>query len=75
MKGQFVLVDTLATKKRGKPVFFGGMSGIGPRFCEEFSSAIKFEDKNKAMESPAFSHSLCFFEPQLASQFEQEQAK
>ncbi|WP_348659045.1 hypothetical protein [uncultured Stutzerimonas sp.] len=59
----FVLKDSLETKKRGKPVYFGGMTGIGPRYTENLDEAERFDSKRDAIQSPAYVHPLCFFEP------------
>lgn len=59
----FVLKDTHATKKRNKPVFLKCMTGIGPCYTESIDEAEKFKTEQDAMQSPAYYHSLCFFEP------------
>ena len=59
----FVLQDSLETKKRGKPVYFDRMTGIGPMYTEDLSEAEVFATKHDGMQSPAYTHSLCFFEP------------
>ena len=59
----FVLQDNLETKKRGKPVYFEAMTGIGPMYTESLNKAEKFDTKQTAMNCPAFVHPLCFFEP------------
>ena len=58
-----LLQDSLETKKRGKPVYFGGMSQIGPMYTEITDCAEKFRDRREAQSSPAYHHPLCFFEP------------
>ena len=62
-KSTFVLQDSLATKTRGKPVYFEKITGIGPAYTEVFNEAEKFDSKMDAMQSPAYAHSMCFFEP------------
>lgn len=59
----FILEDSLETKKRQKPVYLKGISGIGPMYTESLDEAEKFNNKQDAMQSPAYSHPLCFFEP------------
>ena len=63
----WVLEDSLATKKRGKPVYFQCMTGIGPKYTEKVADAEKFKDQHSAYQSPAYCHSLCFFEPKEVS--------
>ena len=61
---KYILKDTLATKQRGKPVYLNCICGIGPVYTEELSEAERFNSKQEAMQSPAYAHSLCFFEPE-----------
>lgn len=59
----FVLKDSLESVRRGKPVYFSGMGGIGPRYTVDLQNAVKFDSKKKALQCPAFAFPLCFFEP------------
>lgn len=52
---KFVLVDG--------EVYFRGMTGIGPSTTRDISEAEVFDSKEAAMQSPAYSFSLMFFEP------------
>lgn len=61
---EFVLQDSLESKRREKPVYLGGMTPIGPCYTEELTQAQRFISREDAMQSPALFHSLCFFEPQ-----------
>lgn len=61
---EFVLQDSLESKRRDKPVYLGGMTGIGPRYTEDLAQAQRFPSRDEAIQSPAFFHSMCFFEPQ-----------
>ena len=63
MEECFVLQDSLETKKRRKPVYFGRMTGIGPMYTEDINEAEKFDSRIDAASSPAMRHSLTFFEP------------
>jgi len=59
----FVLEDSLETKKRKKPVYLKGISDIGPMYTENLDDAVKFDNKQDAMQSPVYVHPLCFFGP------------
>ena len=59
----FVLQDSLQTKRRKKPVYLHYVTGIGPAYTDRLEEAEKFDSKVLAMESPAYMHSMCFFEP------------
>jgi len=71
MSNQFVLVDSLETRKRGKPVFLHCITVIGPAYTEAFDDAERFSGKEKAMQSPAFLNPLCFFSPEPAKSYEE----
>ena len=64
---QFVLQETLATKQRGKPIYFRKMTQIGPCATDDIEQAEKFNSMREAMQSPAFRHSLSFYEPKEVS--------
>lgn len=59
----FVLQDSLETKRRGKPVYLLKVTGIGPAYTEVLGEAERFESEREAMQSKAYIHPLCFFEP------------
>lgn len=59
----FVLQDSLETKRREKPVYFGGMTGIGPKYTEDKEQAERFYTKQESFQCPAYVHPMCFFEP------------
>jgi len=61
---RWVLVETLATKRAGKPVYFEKMTGIGPRCTTDLKLAEKFDEKIDAALSPAMRHMMSCFEPQ-----------
>jgi hypothetical protein len=61
----YVLEDSLETKKRGKPVYLECITGIGPAYTESEDKAEKFYSRLLAMQSKAYSHPMCFFEPKL----------
>ncbi len=64
---QFVLQETLATKQRGKPIYFRQMTDIGPCATDDLALAKKFDSMREAMQSPAFRHALSFYEPKEVS--------
>ena len=55
----WVLAD--ATKKRTN--YFRDWTGIGPRGTRTPKEAARFKTKHDAMQSPAFTFSLMFYEP------------
>lgn len=59
----FVLQDSLETTRRHKPVYFCGMTGIGPKYTENKEDAEIFSSKQDALQSPAYANPMCFFEP------------
>lgn len=63
MKKEFVLVDTLQEKRGEAFKYFKQMTGIGPMNTDDISQAEKFSSKQEAYQSPAYAHSMCFFEP------------
>jgi hypothetical protein len=60
----WILVEKLATKQNGKPLYYRGWTPIGPRCTEDIKEAEKFETKFDAWGSRAYSFSLTFFEPE-----------
>jgi len=44
--------------------FFLEMVEIGPRCTDRRGEAARFPSKRKAMQSPAYAHPLCCFEPE-----------
>lgn len=60
---KYVLQDSLETKRRNKPVYFGGYSIIGPMYTENLDEAVSFKSKELAMKSLAYANPMCFFEP------------
>lgn len=59
-EGKFkcVLKDQV-TKK-----YFREMSGIGPRLCAEINDAFVFDSELEAKQCPAYTFSLCCFDPE-----------
>jgi hypothetical protein len=60
----FVLVETLASERQGKTLWFKQMTGIGPATTADVEERAVFETKEAALECPAMFHSLSFFEVQ-----------
>lgn len=61
---QFVLQDSLETKRRDKPVYLRKVTGIGPAYTESLDEAELFNTAHEARQSPAYAHPMCFFEPE-----------
>ena len=58
---EFVLRERLASKTRGKPIYFKMMTRIGPCNTDNIDEACKFNTEAEAKQSPAFCHSLSFY--------------
>ncbi len=54
---KWILQDTLNKK------YFKKWTGIGPASTSDISEAEVFESKQEAMQSPAYTFSMTFFEP------------
>lgn len=63
---QYVLRERLASKTRGKPIYFKMMTRIGPCNTDDVREAHKFDSAEAARQSPAFYHSLSFYEVEPA---------
>lgn len=61
---KWVLRETLASKKLKKPIYFKGMTAIGPMSTPELGDATRFGSKQEAMMSPAYVHPQSFYEPE-----------
>jgi hypothetical protein len=59
----FVLIETLASERQRRPLYFARMTGIGPMTTSELAEAAFYETEEEARRSPACSFSLTFFEP------------
>lgn len=58
----FVLKEVVATKQRGKPIYFRMMTRIGPCNTDNADEAEKFDSKEAALRSPANRHMLSCYE-------------
>lgn len=56
----FVLKDKY---RDGRDMYFACWTAIGPACTPKLEEAQRFESAMDAMQSPAFTHSLTFFEP------------
>ncbi len=65
--GPFVLRETLASRSRGKSIFFCRMTGIGPMNTASIDEAARFDTREDALLSPASRHLLSFYEPEPLS--------
>jgi len=54
----FVLREKLASKARGKPIYYKMMTRIGPCNTDNPSEAARFDSEEQARQSPAYSHWL-----------------
>jgi len=63
MSATWVLIETLATEREGRPIYFRFMTAIGPCATAELEEAKRFSSERSAMRSPAYRHSLSFYEP------------
>lgn len=59
----WVLVETFASKQRGRPVYFRTYTSIGPAATEDLAEAHRFDSREAAVASRAYSHVLSFYEP------------
>ncbi len=59
----WVLVETLSSRQRGRPVYFLAWTGIGPAATENLAEAARFASQADAARNPACSHFLSFYEP------------
>lgn len=59
--GGFVLRETLATKKLGRPVFFQVQTRIGPCNTSNPRDAHHFPTEAEAKACPAYAHPLCSY--------------
>ena len=55
----FVLRDTLASKKQGRPIYFQMPTRIGPCNTSNPRDAERFDTEADAKACPAYSHPLC----------------
>lgn len=67
---EHVLVEAAATKRLGRPIYFAGMTGIGPRCTKDFSEAHRFPSFEDAVCSRACQHTLSYFEAREADDAE-----
>lgn len=62
---KYVLKETLASERQGKPIYFRFMTEIGPCCTDDVREASRFRTAVAAMRSPAYLHPLSFFEPEM----------
>jgi hypothetical protein len=62
---RWVLRETLASEKLKQPIYFMEMVAIGPRSTSSLAKAKRFENRQAAMMSPAYSHALSCYEAEL----------
>lgn len=59
----WVLLDTVLTEKRGKPIYFKGWSDYAPVTTADIRQAHTFENKEAAKLSAAYRHRESSFVP------------
>ena len=59
----WVLVEELASKREGRPIYFKQMVPIGPMATPRLEDAARFGSKYEAMMCPAYVHALSCYEP------------
>lgn len=64
----YVLRETFASKRQGKPLWFAGMTGIGPRTTADPAERVEFATRDDAARCPAMFHALSFYEVEEAGQ-------
>lgn len=62
----FVLIERVASKRRGQPLWFKAMTSIGPMTTASRVERAEFPSREEAMRSAAYSHPLSFFEVEEA---------
>lgn len=63
MSEVWVLKEEASTRKRGVDIYFAEWAPIGPRSTEILEDAKKFGSRFEAMQSPAYTFPLSFYEP------------
>jgi hypothetical protein len=58
----YVLVETVASKRAGHPVYFRFWSRIGPVCTSELKEAMRFDTHVAALASRAMTFALTYFE-------------
>jgi hypothetical protein len=58
----FVLIETLASKRQGRTLWFKQMTGIGPMTTSDRSERAVFPTEEAARKCPALWHPLSFYE-------------
>lgn len=59
---KYALKETLASKSRGKDIWYRFWTQIGPCCTDNTKQRALFKSRDEAMRSNAMSHSLSFFE-------------
>lgn len=60
----WILVEELASKQQKRPIYFQKQTAIGPMSTADLDKAQRFDSKQEAMMTPAYTHSMSFYEPQ-----------
>lgn len=58
----YVLVETLASKRQGRTLWFQQMTGIGPMTTPNVEERAVFDTQEAAARCPAMFHALSFYE-------------
>lgn len=69
---KWILRETLSSEKLKTPIYFKGITAIGPMSTPNLEQAQRFNSKQEAMMSPAYVHPLSFYEPEKESQQHEE---
>lgn len=54
----------LSGPHEGQPMYFREWTGIGPAATPELSEAQRFDSRQEACQSPAYTHWSSFYEPE-----------
>lgn len=65
-KQGYVLREVIASKRRGRPVWFKQMTAIGPMTTADPSERAVFPTEDAARQCPAMWHALAFFDVEAA---------
>lgn len=62
---KWILKEILASERGKQPIYFSGITAIGPMSTPNLARAQRFSSKQEAMMSPAYVHPLSFYEPEI----------
>ena len=62
MPKRYVLVESFASKRQGRTLWFKQMTGIGPMTTTDPAERAEFPSEEAARQCPAMWHALSFYE-------------